>query len=257
MYHDVFRTRPTLGLSKHTRIYHVSARLFAKHLDVIQSSGRRVLAVGDCLTSGKASGDAVVLTFDDGWQGTCDVAVPLLLERGWRATIFVTKDFVGRSGFVSASTLRAVADAGMEIGVHGVTHRMLSGCSRAEVVEEFRACREYLESLLGRAVQQASAPGGDTTPTVVDGAIEAGLQSLSTSRPGINSPNTPLFDLRRVAIKEDSSADDVSRFCRFRLGRERARWMLMQMPRTLLGMERYAMVRRWLLDGANGKARSS
>lgn len=247
MYHDVYRRVPVEGIPRSASVYHVSADTFTSHLEVVERSGLRVVTAGDCLTGTSESGDSIVLTFDDGWQGTFDIALPLLAERGWKGTVFVTRNFLGRKGFASGSTLREAAAAGMEIGVHGVTHRMLSGCSHAEIVEEFRACREYLECLLGQAVGHASVPGGDATPAVVACAREAGMQSLATSQPGVNSARTSPFHLRRVAIKDSTTAADILRFSRLDVGRERARYALLRAPRAILGMKRYSKLRRVLM----------
>jgi len=248
MYHDVYERVPGPGLPPSAAAYHVSRGLFNAHLDAIARSAHRVLTAGECLAAPAGAGDSVVVTFDDGWRGTFEIAVPLLRERGWRATVFVTRDFVGRPGFCDRGMLRAAAAAGVEIGVHGVTHRMLSSCSSAEIVAEFRDCREYLEALIGSEVALASIPGGDLTPTVVACAREAGLRALANSRPGVNhhAASSP-FDLRRLAIRSTTPAADVARYCRFRLAPERARWAALQLPRALLGMQRYSRLRRVLL----------
>lgn len=247
MYHDVYERAPRPEVPASAAAYHVSRERFAAHLLAIARSGHRVVTVGECLAAPASTGHGVVLTFDDGWVGAFEVALPLLLERGWRATAFVTRDFVGRRHFAGRDSLRAAAAAGMEIGVHGVTHRMLSACTPAEIVAEFRDCRDYLEALLGQPVTHASIPGGDMTPTVVSCARQAGMTSLSTSRPGVNHAASSPFDLRRLAIKDSTRAADVERYCRFRLGQERLRWAALQMPRTLLGMKRYSTLRRALL----------
>jgi peptidoglycan/xylan/chitin deacetylase (PgdA/CDA1 family) len=247
MYHDVYKGAPVAGVPASADLYHVSAEAFTSHLDVIERSGLRVLSAGEFLRAPAASADNVVMTFDDGWNGTFEVALPLLHERGWTATAFVTRDFVGRRGFSSASTLRDAAAAGMEIGIHGATHRMLSACSHDEVVEEFRGCKDYLEGLLGQPVDHASIPGGDRTATVVACAREAMVKSLSNSRPGVNEATTSHFDLRRVAMKKSTTTEDLQRFCRFDLARERSRWALLQLPRTMLGMKRYTKLRRMVM----------
>lgn len=247
MYHDVYDRAPRPGVPASAATYHVSRDRFVAQLDAIQASGHRVVTAGTFVADPAAAGRGVVLTFDDGWIGGFDLAVPLLLERGWRATFYVTRDFVDRDHFCQRATLRAADAAGMEIGVHGVTHRMLSSCSRAEVVAEFRDCKDYLESVLGRPVGHASVPGGDLTPTVAACAREAGLLSLANSRPGLNRARSSPFDLRRLAVKGTTSAADVERYCAFRLAPERMRWGLLQLPRAVLGMKQYSRLRRMVL----------
>lgn len=247
MYHDVYDRAPRPGVPPSAAAYHLSRESFTAHLLAIEQSGHRVVTAGEFVAAPAAAGHSIVLTFDDGWVGTFEIALPLLLERGWRATVFVTRDFIGRANFCGRDALRAAAAAGMEIGVHGVTHRMLSACTPAEIVAEFRECREYLEGLLGQSVTHASIPGGDMTATVVACAREAGMRSLSNSRPGVNQPASSPFDLRRLAIKNSTRAADVQRYCRFRLGAERARWAVLQMPRTILGMKLYSRMRRAIL----------
>ncbi len=247
MYHDVYDRVPRPGVPTSAATYHVSRETFAAHLQAIQRSGHRVVTAGEFISNRSAAGDSVVLTFDDGWIGGFEIAVPLLVERGWRATFYVTKNFMDRDNFCHRSTLRGAVAAGMEIGVHGVTHRMLSSCPAAEVVAEFRDCKDYLESALGQPVAHASIPGGDFTPAVAAGAREAGMASLANSRPGLNDSGSSCFDLRRLAVKGSTAALDVERYCRFRLGRERRRWALLQMPRTVLGMKNYSKLRRMVL----------
>jgi peptidoglycan/xylan/chitin deacetylase (PgdA/CDA1 family) len=247
MYHDVYERAPRPGVPRSATTYHVSRATFAAHLHVIQRAGHRVVTVGQSVSNPAAAGGSVVFTFDDGWLGGFEIAVPLLLERGWRATFYVTRNFVERDNFCQRRTLRAAVAAGMEIGVHGVTHRMLSSCSHAEVVAEFHDCKDYLESVVGAPVVHASIPGGDLTPHVVAGVQEAGMASLANSRPGLNNSGSSRFDLRRLAVKATTGAVDMERYCRYRLGRERARWALLQMPRTVLGMKQYSRLRRLVL----------
>ena len=247
MYHDVCESAPASDVPASASVYHVSRQRFAGHLDAIRCSGRRVISASE-FARGAVDCDSVVVTFDDGWRGTFDIAMPMLQAMDWKATIFVTRDFLGRKHFADRAALRDAAAAGMEIGVHGTTHRMLSSCSREEQLWEFRACREHHESLLGTPVESASQPGGDWNRSIVEAARQAGLKSLGTSRPGCNSSRTDLFSLRRVAIKSGTSAAEVARYCRGNMHREVARWTLLEMPRRLLGMKNYSRLRRILVD---------
>lgn len=252
MYHDVYGTSPSSDIPASAAAYHVSRDRFAAHLEAIRRSSRRVITAGEFARDAKD--DTVVITFDDGWRGTFDLAVPMLRQAGWPATIFVTRDFLGRKHFADDPALRDAAAAGMEIGVHGTTHRMLSSCTAEERLWEFRACREHHEAVLGQPVVSASQPGGDWNAEIVLAARKAGLKSLGTSRPGCNVPGTDLFALRRIAIKNSTSAAEVARFCSGRMAREVTRWTMLQLPRRLLGMKNYSRLRRLLVDEKKGRA---
>ena len=75
----------------------VSPRRFAEHLEILRrhwsplALDRLVQSVGD----GTASGDAVAVTFDDGYHDNLDHAKPLLEQHGVPATVFVTTGYLG------------------------------------------------------------------------------------------------------------------------------------------------------------------
>ncbi len=243
MYHDVYPERVATDLPRTAAMYHLSRAEFAAHLAVVRASRRRVITAAE-----PASGDTVSITFDDGWHGAFAVALPMLVDAGVRATFYVTRDFVGRPHMAQAGLIVEAARAGMEIGVHGTTHRMLAALTPAEIYEEFAACRAYLEDLIGKRVAHASLPGGDVNQVIVASAHRAGLESLCTSRPGVNRARTSRYSLKRIGIKGSTSPSEIGRYCGYNVLREEARWMGMQAPRTLLGMKNYSRLRRWILD---------
>ena len=245
MYHDIYESEPLRDVSRSATIYHVQRKTLVKHLVAIKASGRRVITAGEFL-NGPAE-DSVVLTFVDGWRGAFYIALPLLLEFGFRATFYITRDFVGRDGFCDDHLIVKAADAGMEIGVHGTTHRMLSSCSYEELIWEMSTCKRFLESLLGQTIESSSAPGGDSDEIVVSSVKEVGLKSLCTSRPGVNKPGLSLFHLRRVAIRDTTCDRDIHRYCTYNMSKELVRWTVCQFARRTLGMRSYSLVRRRLL----------
>jgi len=245
-YHDVYHVEPLPGVPRYAAMYHVSKHTFTQHLSTILSLGRRLMTVSDFFQY--KTNDSVILTFDDGWKGAFEIALPILQKFGLKATFFITRDFVGRAGFCDHELILQAAQAGMEIGVHGTTHRMLSSCTREEMIWEFSACKAFLESLLGKQVESASMPGGDWNPKIVSCAKEAGLQSLCTSRPGINNTRVSPFNLRRVTIRDTTSDGDIQRYCRYHIQKEWLRWAALQAPCRLLGKRNYSRVRQWLLD---------
>ena len=251
MYHDVFSDSPAPFIPRSSAMYHISKQSFIQHLAIIKKSTLNVLTVSEYLDNKEKN--SISITFDDGWKGAFNIAMPILKEFGYRCTYFITKDFIGREGFVDEKNIIMIAEAGMEIGVHGTSHRMLSYCSIDEIIWELSNCKRYLESLTGQKVISASMPGGDWNETIASCAKEAGLKILCSSRPGLNVLNTNLFNLRRIPIKENTSETAIGRYCQYNISLEILKSALYQIPRRLLGMKRYSNFRRWLLGEKNNR----
>ncbi|WP_448611152.1 polysaccharide deacetylase family protein [Geodermatophilus sp. URMC 60] len=110
----------------------------------------------------------VGLTFDDGYTDFHDEVVPLLRGRGMTATVFVVAGRVGgRSDWdepsydlMDAAQVRAVAEAGFEIGSHGLTHVRLAGLPDGTLEAEVVDSRRILEDLVVQPVTSFSYPYG-------------------------------------------------------------------------------------------------
>jgi peptidoglycan/xylan/chitin deacetylase (PgdA/CDA1 family) len=249
-YHDIYDIAPNSTFPTTATTYHISIDQFTQHLDVIRQSSKKVITASEYLAGGITE-DTVVLTFDDGWLGVSEYAFARLQSRGFNATLFVTWDFLGRKGFLGKKDLMGLIAKGLDVGIHGTTHRMLSSCSLEEVVWEFSTCKDNLEALVNRPVTIASLPGGDLNNTVIAGGKKAGIQAFCTSIPGFNSENTALYFLKRVSIRHNTSVKDIRRYARFGLSREILRWALFEIPHKTLGGKNYVLFRRWLLKEKN------
>lgn len=257
MYHDVYRgDAPAEDIPRTASVYHLEANLFRRHLEAVRLSGLPVCTVREHLARhGSAGGDHIVLTFDDGWEGSFTEGLEALTNAGFSATFFVTRDYVGRPRYVSRSLLRQAIEMGTDVGTHGCTHRLLGASSEGEVRLELAESKAFLEDIAGRPVKSASVPGGDWSPLVARIAEECGYECLCTSRPGWNGSWGNPFRLRRMAVRATVGADRIARYCRFSVGREVVRHSVLQVPKRVLGLERYSRLRRRLL-GTSGPTAS-
>jgi carbamoyltransferase len=110
--------------------------------------------------------------------------------------------------YLSASDLRQCQDAGLEIGIHGHSHRVLSRLTEEEQRIELGTCVDYLREVCGLTDVHASYPYGidgswnDATKRV---AAALGLASASTKVRAIVKPpdlrrrwELPRYDVRDV-----------------------------------------------------------
>jgi peptidoglycan/xylan/chitin deacetylase (PgdA/CDA1 family) len=142
----------------------------------------------------------VRITIDDGNASDVDVALPALLERGMTADFFVLAGALDAPGHLSRADLRRLADEGMSIGSHGMSHRPWRRAAEAALHEELIEARAILEHVLGRPVRTAACPFGSYDRRVLLRLREAGYERVFTSDPGATRPDAwlqPRFTIRR------------------------------------------------------------
>lgn len=131
-----------------------------------------------------AGGRGVGLTFDDGYVDFVEQAVPVLRRHGATATVYVLGGRIGgdnswdadapRKPLMTAEQVREAADAGMEIGSHGLMHRHLPQLTPEELTDELAGSRRRLAELAGTPVDSFAYPYGDVGAREVEAARAAG-----------------------------------------------------------------------------------
>jgi peptidoglycan/xylan/chitin deacetylase (PgdA/CDA1 family) len=111
---------------------------------------------------------------------------------------------LGERVMMDTSELAAMADAGLTIGAHTLTHPLLSEVSEAEARRELVEGRARLEAMVGRPVVHLSYPnpgsGAQHDAAVRAIAREAGYTTATTSTGGLVAPDSDPFALPRVGV---------------------------------------------------------
>ncbi|MGX6450095.1 polysaccharide deacetylase family protein, partial [Patulibacter sp. S7RM1-6] len=136
----------------------------------------------------------LAVTFDDACASVARRARPVLDRLGAPATVFAPTGWIGRDGpmrwagiedraggagadelrCLDWSGLRALADAGWEVGSHTVAHPALPGTDDATLERELRDSRTALETGLGRPVTSVAYPYGAEDARVRAATADAG-----------------------------------------------------------------------------------
>jgi peptidoglycan/xylan/chitin deacetylase (PgdA/CDA1 family) len=212
----------------------------------LYSNGWRTISgnqLVDCLKVGSLLPEqTLVISFDDGYQTDYTLVFPLLKRLGFKATFFLTTDFIGKSGYLSKSQIVEMDGDGMVFGSHGKTHRFLSTLKERELKYELQKSKAVLEDLICRKVDLLSLPGGYHSSEVKRIALETGYKGIFTSRFDWNTKEADPFDLRRVSLKY---ADSLTRFislikldARVYL-KMRVKWRLLNLLKTVMGPNYY------------------
>jgi len=199
----------------------VSNRTFVRQMDwlagrvdlVSLQEAQRRLGAGDNWRT------AVCLTFDDGYADNCQEAIPLLVKRRIPCTYFVTvanvlhgKPFDHDLALGqqlppnNLEQLRAMAGAGIDIGVHGYEHVDLGQIHDPQaILRQVVGARGALRTLLGRPVRYFAFPfgrHGHLSVRAMELAYEAGYEAVCSAYGGYNFPGDYAFHLQRNVIDD-------------------------------------------------------
>jgi peptidoglycan/xylan/chitin deacetylase (PgdA/CDA1 family) len=153
--------------------------------------------------------NTIALTFDDGDQSFFDTAWPILRAHGFGATVFVVAgrvgacaDWPGAAGLplMDWPHLKALAEAGVEIGAHGWQHTPLDALPAEAAATELTGARQALAARLPQPPASLAYPYGRWSPGAARAAQQAGFEWACTARGGRNGPATPRFKLRRALV---------------------------------------------------------
>ena len=202
---------------------YVSADTFTRHLEWIANRGITTLSLDqafEALSGGRKLGKCVLLTFDDAFVETLDVAAPILARAGMRAAVFApsgllggTPDFDGSYGspdpslgpgegsILDAAGLREWVGHGLDVGSHSVTHADLTRVDRDQIRRELVDSKAALEEIIERPVVDFCYPYAHHDPTARDEVKAAGYRTGYAGEP----PRDDILAVPRMMVREDES----------------------------------------------------
>jgi len=197
----------------------------------------------------------VAITVDDGGVSYYTVAADRLEALELRGHCFVSTDFIGQRGFLTAAQIRELDARGHVIGSHSASHpARFSSLTPAEMRREWLTSRRALEDITGRDVTTGSVPGGYFSAEVAKAAADAGLSVLFTSEPTVERSAIDGCVLAgRFTIRRGHPHDMAQRFTTSAWARCGAwiDWNAKALVKPVLGPS-YARIADWILAERHG-----
>jgi peptidoglycan/xylan/chitin deacetylase (PgdA/CDA1 family) len=192
----------------------VTPRRFRRQLDFLATHSYRVVDIVEAaalLDAGNPPPRTVGLSFDDGFLDVAEQALPLLAERGFRATVFVAPAVIDGWATFGWYTRQPPLLAWDEIvdldregtlrfEAHSLTHPNLLALRDAEAQEEIGGSKVALEAHLRRPVHAFSYPSGLFGIRERGLVAAAGYRVAVSCEPGLNTCDTDRLALRRRQI---------------------------------------------------------
>ena len=167
-YHSIDRSGSPVSLAP---------QVFADQMAYLRAHGYQTVTLHDVVEYAKNGYSSVArpvcIVFDDGYKNNYTEAFPVLQEKGFSATIFVTTDYCGKSnswgqqhGSIPSLSMMVweeiveMSRHGIEFGSHTKSHPKLAEIDGKKAHEELEGAKAELENHLGRKVEFASYPFG-------------------------------------------------------------------------------------------------
>lgn len=155
----------------------VPEEVFRTHARWLAASPIRVISLTEILRDieggeEERDGNAVAVTFDDGFRNFADTAWPILRDHGLPVTLFVVTDRAGGVNEWEPSTrvprlpllgwdeLARLAEEGVTLGSHTRRHRRLDRVTGERLVDEVHGSAELIEARTGREPAALAYPYG-------------------------------------------------------------------------------------------------
>ena len=184
--------------------YSISQFDFDAQLNMIEQASLNVLTADDLINKTihkYKNGSDLLITFDDGHLSNFNIAMPLIANKGLKATFFITTDWIGKKNYMNERQIFEMFKQGMSIQSHGKTHNFLDEMSEEDVYDELSSSKLKLENIVGQEVLSLSIPGGRLNNTVIKCAKTVGYKNIFTSIPFQIKNVSGIWSIGRIGIK--------------------------------------------------------
>ena len=172
---------------------------FEEQMKLLKDKGYRVVTLDQLFDflefKRQVPKKSVVITIDDGWRSTYDIAMPILKKYSYPATLFVYTNLIAGSWkTLSWDLVQELADNGIDIQCHTKTHRNLAIMNEKEafteyfenIEKELSECTAIVKKKLNKDVKYLAYPYGDTNHLIIELMRKQGYRGAFTVERGSN-----------------------------------------------------------------------
>ena len=179
----------------------VPKKAFESQMDYLKRHGFRVITLDNLLDfldfKTQIPDKSVVITIDDGWKSTYEIAYPILKKYQYPATLFLRTDVIGKKKGLSWKQVRELSENGVDIQCGTNSHNDLISLAINQSLQVYlkaliRALSEPKETIfkqLGKECRYLAYPKGKTNSLIITFLKKFGYRAAFTKERG----STPFF----------------------------------------------------------------
>lgn len=206
-YHQIRNWRATD--SKQAKDYIVPEAAFAEQIKMLADSGYHTISADQLFNylnyGATLPSKPVMLTFDDTDLPQYTIAKPTMEKYGFKGLFFIMTVSLGRPNYMTKAQVKALSDAGNEIGSHTWDHKNIKKFTDADWAIQIDKPTKTLEAITGKTIKFFAYPFGLWNQQAIAPLKAHGFQAafqLSAKR----DENEPLYTIRRIIVPGGWSA---------------------------------------------------
>lgn len=198
--------------------YAISPENFAAHMRALAHAHFQAISMEDFLAwleTGRALPDgAFLLTFDDGFQGVGEHALPVLERLNWPFTVFLVSDLIGTTDawvtaaepgrmsypLLNTQEIHDMQRRGASFHSHARNHPRLPALNDLDLADQLAGSRAAITELLGREVNCLAYPFGLHDDRVRAATCAAGYRAAFSTESGFNARTVNRYRIRRLDV---------------------------------------------------------
>jgi len=219
----------------------INKEVFYSHLNMLEKSGFNVITLDTFIDfmegRGQIPDNAVLITFDDGYEDFYKLAYPVLKDKDLSATMFMITSTIGdKSGWnpkIDQAQMKEMVEHNIYFQSHSHdAHKYIQGSNGKEdaflvtraynndnypetfeeyydrVYQDLAKSKKVLDEILEQDTKALAVPYGRFNATVKEIAAAAGFNYNFTIKPGAVTKDTDKLSLPRINAGYSSISDD-------------------------------------------------
>ncbi len=138
---------------------------FEAHCQAIQEMGVSTIFADEF---GPREDEAVILTFDDGYEDNYTYMFPIIKRYNIKVTIFMIAYKIDQPNYLKTEQIKEMAASGLvQFGSHTYDHPMLATISEDEVYYQLSEAKSILKEVTGQPINALAYPSGSFNDAVM------------------------------------------------------------------------------------------
>lgn len=198
--------------------YAIAPDAYAAHMQALAGAGFRAVGI-DALVAWLEGGpalpaNAIVVTFDDGFRGVREHALPVMEKFAWPFAVFLVSDLIGQQDvwtrsanpagvtypLLDADEIRDMQQRGVSFHSHTRSHASLPALDEEALADQLGGSRARLSDLLGHDVAYLAYPFGHVDDRVEAATRAVGYRAAFSTQSGFNRRDVNRLRVRRIDV---------------------------------------------------------